>query len=99
MCLNLCQVKPSSFLTVVMSPKANPFDLLIPTSTGSSPVLSATSSTWSNQGNVATLPFLSNYWLDPSAPWVNGCTEILAVKCSNAFILIEEESLLVFDKA
>ena len=63
-----------------MSPKANPFNLLIATFTVSLPVLSATSSTWSNQGFVATLLFPSNSWIDLSATWAIGCTEILAVK-------------------
>ena len=57
------------------------------------------SSTWCSQGIVAALSFPSNSWTDPSAAWVSGCTEILAVKFSKAFIFTEVESLLVFDEA
>ena len=85
-----------------MSPMANPFHLLIPASTGLLPVLSATSLTWSSQHMVDALSFQSNSWTDwrdLSPAWANGCTKILAVKFSKAFIIIKVESLLVFDEA
>ena len=94
-CLNLCHIRPS-FLIVLISPRANPINILIPTSTRSFPVLSTTSSTWSSQGMVVTLSFPSNSWIDPSvaqAKWLdrNFCWNIL-----KAFNIIEAVSLLAW---
>ena len=76
---------PSSFLMVLISPSASPINLLIPTSTRSLPVFSASNLTWSSQGMVTDLSFPLNCWMDPSTAWVNGCTEIFAENLSKVF--------------
>ena len=64
------------------------------------PVSSATNLTWSSQGMVADLSFPSYSWMDPSAAWANGCTEIFAEWLSKAFKNLEAVSLLLwFDEA
>ena len=70
-----------------------PLILLIPTSSRSNPVLSATSSTWSSHVSVGSTSLPSNSCIALSVHCANAC---LAEKDSSALITTVAESLCVF---